>query len=142
METFKYFFTVTVGKTNVEGNVYWTNHLDWFGVVRELFLFSLLPDGVNPFQYLMESDTVIITKSVGMDYKKQIYLADTLCFKLNTANFSQCSLDLILEIENQHKQIIAVGRQKIAFAKLNGTIKRIPENLKSKAKNYEKIEED
>ena len=59
-------------------------------------------------------------------------------FKLNTSNFGKCSLDLILEIENQNKQTVALGKQKIASAKINGTIKKIPEDLKNRAKVYEK----
>jgi acyl-CoA thioesterase FadM len=136
-KTYEHSLTVTVGATNLEGNVYWTNHLEWFGIARELFLFSLLPAGVNPFEYLFSIDTVVITKSVELDYKKPIFLADKISLKINTCEINHASLVLLLEIENQKGEVVASGKQKIAFATIAGKIKKIPEILKEGAREYQ-----
>ncbi len=140
MKTFEYTLKVTVGPTNMEGNVYWTSYFEWFGVARELFLMNLFPSDVNAFEQLFSQLIMIVTCDAQMKLVKPSYFSDDLVIKINTAKFGKCSLTLLVKIINKKSgDLIAKGEQKLAFCHLE-THKfiKIPEDLLMAAKEYEK----
>ena len=137
-ETFEHRKIVTIGETNMEGNVYWLNFCRWFGEVRELFLLSLLPPEVNVAEFLKLNEIAIVTCDIGMDFLKPAFFTDRIIVRINTSNFGRCRLDILVEIENETSgEVIARGKQKLAFV---STASRrfvpIPDALRQPALEY------
>lgn len=138
-KVFKYGLTVTIGDTNLEGNVYWTNFCSWFGKARELFLMSLLPPEVNAFEFLQAYKIMIITCNVSMEFIKPAFFTNQIVVKINTDNFKKCSVDIVGEIINEKSgEVLATARQKVAFANIESKeFMPIPDQLLKAASEYQ-----
>ncbi|MDO8669631.1 MAG: hotdog domain-containing protein [Candidatus Buchananbacteria bacterium] len=136
---------ITIGDTNVMGNVYWVNFCKMFGVARELFLFALLPKGLKPTDVLSSLGVVIETADVNMKFLQSAFLGDNLVTNITTRNFGQCSVEVCCEIINQDvadpkDSLLAIGSQRLVFIDTStGKIAKIPEGLKVAALEYEAI---
>lgn len=134
---------VTIGDTNVMGNVYWVNFCKIFGIARELFLFGLLPPNSNPIEILSSLGVVIETVDVNMRFLKSAFLGDDLVANITTKNFGACSVEVCCEIIQKgvtdlQQSLIAVGSQRLVFVDSStGEITKIPETLKIAALEYE-----
>ncbi|MDH5744866.1 MAG: hypothetical protein OEZ52_15085, partial [Candidatus Aminicenantes bacterium] len=59
---------------------------------------------------------------------------DEILIKVNTSNIKKTSLDLIFTYTNKKtNQLVAEGRQKLAFADSTGKLIPIPEEIREKA---------
>jgi acyl-CoA thioesterase FadM len=139
MKTFEHLVTVTIGDTNMEGNVYWTNFCAWFGKARELFLVTLFPAEVNIPQFLMEQKLMIITCDVTMKFVSPAFFTDQLVVKINATDFGKCTVDMVATIVNaKDGKIVATGRQKLAFCNAEThKFVPIPDDMKRAALEYE-----
>jgi len=137
--SYNYRLTATISDTNMEGNVYWTRFCEWFGKARELFLISLLPDGVNVAEFLKSQRIAIITCDVYMKFLKPVYFTDRIVVKINTDNFGKCSVVIVVTIVNEDtEEVVAIGRQKLAFTDTETKeFVPIPSLLKEAAIAYE-----
>ncbi|MFW5804547.1 MAG: acyl-CoA thioesterase [bacterium] len=137
MRIFEHDITVTIGSTNMEGNVYWVEFLRWFGEARELFLINLLPDIHMP-DYLMEREVAIVTCNINTNFIRSAYFTDQVNIKVYAEKVENCSAVLGFEITNKKTgEILAKGNQKIAFINIsNQRPVRIPKELKESVKEY------
>lgn len=143
-KVFEHRFTVTMGDTNLEKNVYWANYFDWFGHARELFLLELmqLPVGVLAHEVLEAQNVVIKTVQTEMKHMNSAFLGTRVGVRITTRDFRPCSVTLCCEVvnlaeENPKKAILAVGSQKVAFENFQGKFIRIPELLRERAEEYQ-----
>lgn len=141
-KVFVHSLIVTIGDTNMMGNVYWLNYLKWFGQARELFMLNfvnpLIPEGMRTPEFFKQIDTDIITLNVQMDFKHPSQFGDRLEVKIQSRNFHESRVEVVCEITNlETGQIVAVGVQGLAFTNMAGKIIRMPEPIRVLAKEYE-----
>lgn len=136
--SFEHRFVVTIGDTNMEQNVYWANYCQWFGHARELFMMSLLPPEQGIREFLRERRIALITCDVSMKFVRPAFFGDAIVAALHTERWGRCSLELAIEFRDDRTgQVIATGRQKVAFA--NADTRRfmpIPEEIRRPAEQY------
>lgn len=121
----------------MEGNVYWTRFLDWFGKARECFLVNLLLE-VNMPEFLMEKNMAIVTCDIQVKFIKSAFFTDQVQIKIKAEKVENCSAILKFEIVNKiSEEILNQGAQKLAFVNIK-TRKpvRIPKEIKEEVDKY------
>ena len=84
---FNYKTVVTIGDTNILGNMYSSNHFKLQGATRELWLSKC----VNQAEQHLSEGLMLITKSAHCDYLKDYYLHDEIVYKMPN-DFYQAAL--------------------------------------------------
>jgi len=122
--------TVYLTDTNAEGNTYFTKYFEWQGMAREEFVRANVP-GLTA---ILQSGVRIITVEAYLHFIHETVLFDEVLINVNTNNIKKTSLDLIFTYTNKKtNQLIAEGRQKLAFADSIGKLIPIPEEIREKA---------
>lgn len=138
MNIYTYDLTVTIGDTNMEGNVYWLKFLEWFGRARELFLLNLLPE-VNMPDFLMgEKGMTIATRDIQSHFKKSAYFTDNLQLQIFLEKLQNASAVIAFQTVNKNTgEILNEGRQTLAFIDIHtGKPGKMPSEIKEAAKEY------
>jgi len=144
-KVFELLVTVTIGKTNAQGDVYWTRYCEWFGEARELFFLGLLkqvmPAGVRPMEFMIAQDLAIDTGDAAMKYAKKAFLGDELIVRIGVKELQHASAKMICEVVRKDAEgiedLIATGSQMLVFTNADGSkIKKIPGPIKALAAEY------
>lgn len=129
-KTFVFERTVYLTDTNAEGNTYFTKYFEWQGMAREEFVRANVP-GLTA---ILQSGIRIITVEAYLHFIHETVLFDEVLINVNTSNIKKTSLDLIFTYTNKKtNQLIAEGRQKLAFVDSTGKLIPIPEEIREKA---------
>ena len=131
---------VGLRETNLEGNVYWTHFLDWFGTVREQFLLLLVPDFENRFRAGLR----IITAEEHLKHLAPAFFGESVIVRINVAEMKKIQACLSFVIENAATgQKLAEGWQNLLFAETkDGSVPtrkdliQVPEDIKEAALKY------
>lgn len=129
-KTFVFERTVYLTDTNAEGNTYFTKYFEWQGMAREEFVRANVPS----LTAILQLGVRIITVEAYAHFIHETVLFDEVLINVNTSNIKKISLDLIFTYTNKKtNQLIAEGRQKLAFADSAGKLIPIPEEIREKA---------
>lgn len=127
---FEYHTQVTIGDTNLLGNMYFANHFKIQGITRELWMSQFVE---NALEYL-SNGLILITKSAHCDYIKDYYLNDSIICKMTVRSIKKASFILNFEfIHGDTLDIHAKGYQEIVFADKNHKICKMPNDFKDAA---------
>jgi len=109
--------TVLIKNTNIFGNTYFTNYIDWQGEVRESF-FLKQP---TASRYLKKNpDILLVTHSLHHRFLSNTFLGDVVRIEMTTRDIFQYSLTIIFHYFNDAtSKPIGEGWQKICFMKRN-----------------------
>jgi len=130
--------TVYLIDTNAEGNTYFSRYFDWQGMAREEFVRANVPDIIG----ILQSGVKIITIEAYLRFIQETFLYDEILIDVKTSNIKKASLDLIFTYTSKKtNQLIAKGRQKLAFADATGKLIPIPEEIRKNAM-YFLVKED
>lgn len=130
--------TVYLTDTNAEGNVYFARYFDWQGMAREEFVMQNVPSLLS----IIQSGIKFITVNASAEFKHEAVLYDQILIDIKTADIKKMSLELIFTFTNKRTdQLIAVGREKLAWADPTGKLIPIPDDIRENAK-YFLAEED
>ncbi|MBU8849666.1 MAG: thioesterase family protein [Desulfobacterales bacterium] len=134
---FKVEIVVTLKNTNVFGNVYFSNFIEYQGVVREKFLMATVPD----LHKLMANRSVrLVTVDTYNRFVDNAYFGDTLVVELTTSEIkaASCRLDIIFR-NKVTGQLIGEGYQRVCMVSEKGKVIRIPDNFLAPLNFYHEI---
>ena len=115
----------------MEGNVYFTKYFDWQGMAREEFYRQHFPIG------LLKSGLKLITAHASVDYKQEAFLYDEILITIHITNVKRMSLELIFNYTNKNNgKLLAIGKEKIAFADSKGKLIPIPTEVNKNVKYF------
>ena len=133
---FEYKTIVTIGDTNVLGNMYFSNHFKIQGIVRELWMNQCVS---NSMEHLSEG-LILITKTAHCDYIKDFYLCDNILCYMSIGKIGRANFELNFEFVNEStSEMHALGYQKIVFADSQHKICKIPNDFLTAAKEYQSV---
>jgi len=92
---FKTEITVTLKDTNVFGNVYFSNYIEYQGVVREKFLLATLPE---IHEMLSKTRIALATIETYHHFLSSVYFGDTLVAELTTSEINGASCRLNIQL--------------------------------------------
>jgi acyl-CoA thioesterase FadM len=122
--------TVYLTDTNAEGNTYFSRYFDWQGMAREEFVRTNVPGLVA----ILQLGVKMITVEAYLHFIQETFLYDEILIDVKTSNIKKASLDLIFTYTSKKtNQLIAKGRQKLAFADAAGKLIPIPEEIRKNA---------
>ncbi|NBV83732.1 acyl-CoA thioesterase [bacterium] len=132
-KTFEYLIEVYLKDTNAYGNVYFSRHFEWQGILREAWFSKCI------FKNMLELPGVFITKRAGIEYVAEVNPFSQIIGFLNTKNFKNASFDLTFEFRSAiDNRIMSFGTQTIVFADLAKKPCRIPSEIMQMMKAYER----
>jgi len=122
--------TVYLTDTNAEGNTYFSRYFDWQGMAREEFVRTNVPGLVA----ILQLGVKMITVEAYLHFIQETFLFDEILIDVKTSNIKKASLDLIFTYTNKKtNQLIAKGRQKLAFADATSRLIPVPEEIRKNA---------
>lgn len=116
---YEYRHIISFADTNLVGNVYFTNHLNWQGRCREMFLRDHAPEVIDELQ----RDLALVTVRVSCEYLAELVAFDELVIRMRLASHTQNRATMSFEYWRQKgnsEELIARGEQQIACMRRNG----------------------
>ncbi len=97
------------------GNVYFTNHLKWQGICRELFLQAHVPEVI---QQLVAGTLAFVTVRCGCDYKSELLPMEKVAVRMTLEALGSDSASMRFDYwrlrPDGGEDLIAIGRQETA----------------------------
>lgn len=136
---FKTEVMVTLKNTNAFGNVYFSNFIEYQGVVREKFLLANVP---NLHQLMANGSLRLVTVDTYHRFISNAYFGETLVVELTTSEIkaATCRLEILFKNKATGK-MVGEGYQRICLVSEKGRVMRIPENFLGLLNFYHEIKE-
>jgi len=136
---FKTEIMVTLKNTNVFGNVYFANFIEYQGVVREQFLLANVPDLHN---LMAEQKIRLVTVDTYNRFISNAYFGDILVVELTTSEIKAATCRLNITFKNKATdELIGEGYQRICVVSEKGKVIRIPETFLGALNFYHEVKE-
>jgi enediyne biosynthesis thioesterase len=119
MRYYEYKHVVGFQETNLVGNVYYTNHLNWQGRCRELFLRDHAPDVIEQ----LNGSLSLATVRCSCEYFAELTAFDEVIIRMRLAEVVQNRITLAFEYwraRNGSEELVARGEQQIACMSREG----------------------
>jgi enediyne biosynthesis thioesterase len=116
---YEYRHVVSFAETNLVGNVYFTNHLKWQGLCREMFLRDRAPEVIQELQ----QDLALVTVRVSCEYLAELNVFDEVVIRMVQTALTQNRVTMRFEYWRQNgerEELIARGEQQVACMRRNG----------------------
>jgi enediyne biosynthesis thioesterase len=113
MRHYEYPHIVSFQETNLVGNVYYTNHLEWQGRCRELFLRQYAPDLIAE----LGRSLCLATVRCSCEYFAELAVFDEVTVHMRLAELVQNRITLAFEYWRKKAggdELVARGEQQIA----------------------------
>ena len=136
---FKTEIMVTLKNTNVFGNVYFSNFIEYQGIIREKFLLANVPD----LHELMANRSVrLVTVDTYNRFISNAYFGDTLVAELTTSEIkaATCRLDIRF-LNKATKAMVGEGYQRFCMVGEKGKVIRIPKTFLGPLNFYHEVKE-
>ncbi len=119
---FEYRHTVGFKDTNLVGNVYFTNHIEWQGRCREMFLKEHCPEILEDFETVS-----LVTVKCACEYFQEIHALDQLAIRMTLEKVEETKILLSFHYfrlgADEKETLIARGDQELSCIKTsNGPI--------------------
>lgn len=136
---FKTEVVVTLKDTNVFGSVYFSNFIEYQGIIREKFLLQNIPD---IHKLLTESRIRLVTVDTYNRYIENAYFGDTLVVELTTSEIQAATCRLNITFTNKDTgRLIGEGYQRFCVVSAKGTVIRIPEEFRGPLDFFHELKE-
>lgn len=129
-KSYDYAFHTTLKHSNATQNIYFSNYIEWQGMVRERWFFECIDD------QMLQNQGVFVTKQVHQYYLKEGFPFQTVNCRLNTFNIQRCSFCLLFRFEIDG-QLVSSGFQQIAFTNHSKRVTRLPKSVLAKIRAFE-----
>lgn len=134
VEKFRYPVFVSIGDTNMEGNVYWLNYFKWFGIARERFLISVFPDFLKMFASGMAT---IITHETSIKHIASAFFADEVTLEIWLTDVRKTSARMMVDfVKKSTGEKLAEGWQMLVFGDKQGHPAPLPPELREAVLKY------
>ncbi len=127
--TYEYSFDTTLKHSNATQNIYFSNYVEWQGVVRERWFFDCIDAS------MLQSEGVFVTKQVHQHYIKEEFPFRTIICRLNTFCIQRCSFRLLFRFYSDG-DLISYGYQHIAFTSHLKKIRKLPKPVIEKIESF------
>ena len=128
---------ITLKDTNVFGNVYFSNFIEFQGVIREKFLLATVPD---LHDLLTRTSIRLVTVDTYNKFISNAYFGDVLLVELTTSSIQAASCKLNIVFKNKNTgDLIGRGYQTFCVVKANGKVVRLPEELLGPLDFYQEV---
>ncbi len=128
---------ITLKDTNAFGNVYFSNFIEYQGIIREKFLLSAVPD---VHEMLARTNIRLVTVETYNKFINNAFFGDILIAELTTSEVSAATCRLNITFRNKiNGNLIGQGYQRICIVSAKGKIIRIPDNLLNPLDFYQEI---
>lgn len=129
---------VTLKDTNVFGNVYFSNFIEYQGTIREEFLLASVPDLHN---MLAKNQIRLVTIDTYNKFISNAYFGDVLLLELTTSDIKAATCKLNITFKNKATgKLVGKGYQRFCVVSSKGKVVRIPDALLKPLDFYQTIE--
>jgi enediyne core biosynthesis thioesterase len=138
MATYEYRHVVCFEETNLVGNVYYVNHLNWQGRCRELFLRDHVPDVL----YALSHGLCLITTKCSCEYLSELFAFDDIAIRMSLVELVQNRMILKFEYIRCHgrvEELVARGDQQVVCMRRSANslvAEQFPDSLKDALRRY------
>lgn len=136
-QTFEHHTTITLGETDHSQGVYFTHFFKLQGIVRELWVLH----AVAHSERHLRDGLGLVTRSAACDYHRRLKLFDPVVCRMHIRNLRLASSDLVFRFyHGTTGELHAEGWQRVAFARSDGRLCRMPEDFRRAALAYSEPE--
>ncbi len=129
---------VTLKDTNVFGNVYFSNYIEYQGMIREKFLLSVVP-GLH--EMLAKTQIKLVTVDTYNKFISNAYFGDTLLLELTTSDIKAATCKLNINFKNKETgKLVGQGYQQFCVVSAKGKVMRLPDILLKPLDFYQEVE--
>ena len=129
---------ITLKDTNVFGNVYFSNFIEYQGVIREKFLLASVP---NLHDMLAKTQVRLVTVDTYNKYISSAYFGDTLLIELTTSDINAATCKMNITFKNKATgALIGQGYQRLCVVSSNGKVLRIPNEFLGALDFFQEVE--
>ncbi len=129
---------ITLKDTNIFGNVYFSNYIEYQGEIREKFFLSSFPD-LN--ELLAKRKIRFVTIDVYNKFISSAYFGDTLLIELTTSNLNAATCKFNINFKDKATgKLIGQGYQRVSIVNSKGKVIRIPEIFREPLDFYQEVE--
>ena len=129
-KTFVHSFDIYLKDSNAFMNTYFARYFEWQGVCRERWFHECIHDD------LLGSDGMFVTKRAHQEYVHETFPFQRVDCYLNTVQVRQCSAYLLFRFCVDGRKV-SQGYQQILYAGRDRKIRRFPEGIVDRVKEYE-----
>ena len=131
-------FMVTLKDTNVFGNVYFSNYIEYQGTIREKFLLASVPD---LHEMLAKTQVRLVTIDTYNKFVSNAYFGDVLLLELTTSDINAATCKLNITFKNKATgKIVGKGYQRFCVVSSKGKVMRLPQELLGPLDFYQTFE--
>ncbi|WP_323120343.1 acyl-CoA thioesterase [Burkholderia alba] len=131
-KTFHHPIDIYLKDSNAFSNTYFSRYFEWQGVCRERWFHECIHDN------LLATGGIFITKRAHQEYVEETFPFQRVDCYLNTFAVRQCSAYLVFRFMIDNR-LVSLGYQQILFAASDRRIRRFPEGIIERVKDYEMI---
>ncbi|CAB3641037.1 hypothetical protein LMG22037_00278 [Paraburkholderia phenoliruptrix] len=129
-KTFVHSFDIYLKDSNAFMNTYFARYFEWQGVCRERWFHECIHDD------LLGSDGMFVTKRAHQEYVHETFPFQRVDCYLNTVQVRQCSAYLLFRFCVDGRKV-SQGYQQILYAGRDRKIRRFPDGIVDRVKEYE-----
>ncbi|BCU14460.1 MULTISPECIES: acyl-CoA thioesterase [Microcystis] len=138
MKAYEYHHIVSFQETNLVGNVYYANYVQWQGRCREMFLKDNAPDIITE----LCQGLALVTVRVSCEYLSELFAFDHVIIRMRLGEIKQNRITMLFEywrVTDEGEELVAKGEQQTACMRREDGETRptpIPAQLKLALENY------
>ncbi len=138
MKAYEYHHIVSFQETNLVGNVYYANYVQWQGRCREMFLKDNAPDIITE----LCQGLALVTVRVFCEYLSELFAFDHVIIRMRLGEIKQNRITMLFEywrVTDEGEELVAKGEQQTACMRREDSETRptpIPAQLKLALENY------
>ncbi|WP_109478735.1 thioesterase family protein [Paraburkholderia sp. C35] len=131
-KTFHHVIDIYLKDSNAFMNTYFARYFEWQGVCRERWFHECIHNN------LLAAGGTFVTKRAHQEYVQETFPFQRVDCYLNTFQVRQCSAYLLFRFSVEGRPV-SHGYQQILFAGMDKRIRRFPEGIIERVKEYEVI---
>jgi enediyne biosynthesis thioesterase len=119
MQAYEYKHVVSFDETNLVGNVYYSNHVRWQGLCREMFLYEHAPEMLTALKHGL----VLVTVRVQCEYLAELFALEQLIIRMRLGAPKQNRITMLFEYcrsTGNGEELVARGEQEVACMQRDG----------------------
>jgi enediyne biosynthesis thioesterase len=126
MNAYEYRHIISFEETNLVGNVYYSNHVRWQGLCREMFLY----EHASELLAALKNGFVLVTTRVSCEYLAELTALQELIIRMRLGALKQNRITMLFEYWRQNsdgEELVARGEQEVAcMQRVEGGMAPVP----------------
>lgn len=119
MRAYEYRHIIGFDETSLVGNVYYTNHVRWQGLCREMFLREHVPEILTA----LEEGFGLVTTHVSCEYVTELSAFDEIIIRMRLGALKQNRITMVFDywrLTDGNEELVARGQQQVACMQRDG----------------------